>query len=156
MVQLNREPVEHVSRSHGELHRELKDVAERYSYPVPSWRPWRDVTAPNWLGLDWTGSHPLSERGLIDSSGVHAFRLWQEGTEERWGRTVQEMGTTGSISSRLFKLQGEYGEDMRFSVVTLDGLSSNTHHRSRELSEVRHDLIGAHYLATGTPPKAQF
>jgi hypothetical protein len=156
MVQLNREPVEHISRSHGELRRELKDVAERYSYAVPSWRPWRDVTAPNWLGLDWTENRPLSERGLIDSSGVHAFRVWQEGTVERWGRTVQKMGTTGSILSRLFKLQGEYGEDMRFSVVSLDGLSSNTHHRSRELREVRHDLVGAHYLATGTPPKAQF
>ena len=156
MVQLNREPVEHVSRSHGKLHQELKDVAEQYTYSVSSWRPWRDVTSPNWLGLDWTESRPLSERGVIDSSGVHAFRLWQEETEERWDQTVQEMGTTGSISSRLFKLQGEYGDHIRFSVVTLDGLSSNTRRRSRELSEVRQDLVGAHYLATGTPPKAQF
>jgi hypothetical protein len=114
------------------------------------------VTDPNWLGLDWTESHPLSERGVIDSSGVYAFRLWREGTGERWEKTVQEIGTTGSISSRLFKLQGEYGEDMRFSVVDLELLSSDTHRRSRELSEVRHDLVGAHYLATGTPPKAQF
>lgn len=156
MIQLNREPVEKVNRSHGKLHRELKDVAERSSYTIPSWQPWRDVTAPNWLGLDWTESRPLSRRGVIDNSGVHAFRLWREVTGERWDQTVQEMGTTGSISSRLFKLQGEYGNDMRFSVVTLDGLCSNTHRRSRELSEVRHDLVGAHYLATGTPPKAQF
>jgi hypothetical protein len=156
MVQLNREPAKHVTRPQDKLHRELKNVAERCSYLVPSWQPWRDVTAPNWLGLEWTESRPLSERGVIDSSGVHAFRLWQEETEERWDRTVQEMGTTGSISSRLFKLQGEYGDDMRFSVVNLDGLSSDTHRRWRELSEVRHDLVGAHYLATGTPPKAQF
>ncbi len=154
MVQLNREPVEQVSRSHNKLHRELKDIAERSSYTIPSWQPWRDVTAPNWLGLDWTESRLLSERDVIDSSGVYAFRLWQEETEEQWGQTVQEIGTTGSISSRLFKLQGEYGDDIRFSVVTLDGLSSNTQRRSRELREVRHDLVGAHYLATGTPPKS--
>jgi len=66
------------------------------------------------------------------------------------------MGTTGSISSRLFNLQNKYGDNVRFSVVALDGLSIDTQRRSRELSDVRHDLIGAHYLATGIPPKAQF
>jgi len=75
---------------------------------------------------------------------------------ERWSQTVQEMGITGSISSRLFKLQNEYGDEMRFSVVALDGLSSDTQRRSRELREARYDLVGAHYLATGTPPKAQY
>jgi len=157
MVQLNREPAEHVSNSYGDPHRELKDFAERSSYTVPSWQPWRDVTGRNWLGLDWTESRPLSERGVIDSSGVHAFRLWRDDeTGERWDQTIQEMGTTGSISSRLFNLQKEYGDDMRFSVVVLNELSSDTQRQSRELSEVRHDLIGAHYLATGIPPKAQF
>lgn len=156
MVQLNRNPTEHVSARHGELHHELIDVAEQSSYTVPSWRPWRDVTAPNWLGLDWTESRPLSERDTIDSSGVYAFRLWRENrTEERWGQPIQEMATTGSIVSRLFNLRNEYGEDARFSVVSLEGLSTETKHRSRELREVRNDLIGAHYLATGLPPKEQ-
>ncbi|AXR79635.1 hypothetical protein AArc1_3335 [Natrarchaeobaculum sulfurireducens] len=157
MVQLNREPTEHATGSHGELHHELISIAERSSYTVPSWQPWRDVTDPRWLGLDWTESRPLSERDRIDSSGVHAFRLWREDqTGEQWSQTIQEMGTTGSISSRLFKLQNEYGGEVRFSVVTLDGLSSDTQHRSRELRETRYDLVGAHYLATGIPPKAQY
>ncbi len=93
---------------------------------------------------------------MIDSSGVHAFRVWQEKTGMQWGQAVQDIGTTGSISSRLFKLQNEYGNEIRFSVVTLDELSSDTQLRSRELSEVRYDLIGAHYLATGTLPNGQF
>ncbi|WP_195155727.1 hypothetical protein [Halorubrum sp. AJ67] len=157
MVQLNREPAEHVTGSYGALDQELKDIAERSSYTVPTWQPWRDVTAPHWLGLDWTEARPLSKRDVVNSSGVHAFRLWREDeTEARWDRTIQEMGTTGSISSRLFTLQNEYGEDVRFSVVDLDGLSSNTQRRSRELNEVRHDLTGAHYLATGVPPEAHF
>lgn len=157
MVQLNREPAEHVSGSYGELHRELEDIAERSSYTVPSWQPWREVTAQHWLGLDWTESRPLSERDMIDSSGIHAFRLWREDQAgERWSQTVQEVGTTGSISSRLFKLQNEYGDEVRFSVVALDRLSSDTYRRSRELNEVRLDLIGAHYLATGAPPSEQF
>ncbi|WP_336035958.1 hypothetical protein [Halobacterium yunchengense] len=157
IVQLNREPAEHVSGPHGELLHKLMDVAERSSYTVPSWRPWRDVTAPHWLGLDWTESRPLSERDVIDSSGVHAFRLWRgDQTGERWDRTVQEVGTTGSIASRLFTLQNEYGDDVRFSVATLEGLSTDNRRRSRELSEVRYDLVGAHYLATGNPPEAQF
>lgn len=157
MVQLNRDPTEHLTGSYGESHQKLKNIAERSSYTVPSWRPWRDVTAQNWLGLDWTESRPLSERDMIDSSGIHAFRLWREDQAgERWSQTVQEMGTTGSISSRLFKLRNEYGDEVRFSVVALDKLSSDTQRRSRELNEVRLDLIGAHYLATGSPPKAQF
>ncbi|WP_225336241.1 hypothetical protein [Halomicrobium urmianum] len=157
MVQLNREPAEHVSGSYGELHQELKDIAERSSYTVPSWQPWRDVTAQHWLGLGWTESRPLSERDMIDSSGIHAFRLWRgDQMGERWSQTVQEVGTTGSISSRLFKLQNEYGDEVRFSVVALDRLSSDTYRRSRELNEVRLDLIGAHYLATGAPPSEQF
>jgi len=153
MVQLNREPTEHVSNHYRELHQELTGIAERLSYTVPSWQPWRDVTAPNWLGLDWTEARPLSERDMIDSSsGVHAFRLWWEDQSgERWCQTIQEMGTTGSISSRLFNLQNKYGDNVRFSVVALDGLSIDTQRRSRELSDVRHDLIGAHYLATGIP-----
>ncbi|GAA0515563.1 hypothetical protein SAMN04488066_11587 [Halorubrum aquaticum] len=157
MVQLNREPAEHVSGSYDELEQELKHISEQTSYTVPTWQPWRDVTAPRWLGLDWTEARPLSERDMIDSGGVHAFRLWREDTTgERWNRTIQEMGTTRSISSRLFKLQNEYGDDVCFSVVNLDGLSSDTQRRSRELDEARHDLIGAHYLATGVPPEAQF
>lgn len=157
MVQLNREPVEHMSGSHGRLDQELRDVAKRFSYTVPSWQPWRDVIAPNWLGLNWTKSRSLSERDMIDSSGVHAFRLWRrDQSGEQWDQAIQEMGTTGSISSRLFSLQNKYQDGVRFSVVALDGLSTDTQRRSRELGEVRHDLIGAHYLATGTPPKAQF
>lgn len=157
MVQLNREPAERLSDHQDELHRELRDIAERSSYTVPSWQPWRDVTSPHWMGLDWTESRPLIERDMIDSTGVHAFRLWwKDQTRERWGQPIKEIGTTGSISSRLFKLQNVYGQDIRFSVVALNGLSDNTKRRSRELGEVRHDLIGAHFLATGTPPKAQF
>jgi hypothetical protein len=157
MVQLNREPAEHVSGSYDELEQELKDIAERSSYTVPTWQPWREVTAPRWLGLDWTEARPLSERDMIENGGVHAFRLWRENeTGERWNQTIQEMGTTGAISSRLFELQYEYGDGVRFSVVNLDGLSSDAQRRSRELSEVRYDLIGAHFLATGTPPKEQF
>ncbi|KTG12599.1 hypothetical protein [Haloferax profundi] len=157
MVQLNREPSEHMGGSHGEVLHELRDIAERSSYTVPSWRPWRNVTASGWLGLDWTVSRPLSERNMIDSSGVHAFRLWRKDQAgEQWDRTLQEVGTTGSIEGRLFTLHNQYGDEVRFSVVNLNGLSTVTRRRSRELSEVRYDLIGAHYLATGAPPEAQF
>ena len=156
MVQLNREPAEQVSGAQSTLHQGLNEVAEQSSYSVPSWKPWRNVTAPQWLGLNWSQSQPLSERGVINSSGEYAFRLWRERTGDGWNQIVQKIGTTGSISSRLFRLQREYGEDIRFSVVALNGLSSDAQWRSRELSEIRHDLIGAHYLATGNPPESQF
>lgn len=157
MVQLNREPAEHVSSPHRESNQELIDVAERSSHTVPSWQPWRDVTSQQWIGLDWSKSRPLSERGTIDRSGVHAFRVWSEdGTADQWSQTLREVGITRSISSRLFRLLSDCGRDVRFSAVTLGELSSDTREQSRELSEVRYDLIGAHYLATGTPPEAQF
>lgn len=157
MVQLNREPAKQVSNPHDDVLQELRDIAKRSSYTVPSWRPWRDVTAPRWLGFDWTESRPLSKRNRIDTRGVHAFRLWREDqTGDKWDRTLQEVGTTGSISSRLFDLQSRYGDEMCFSVVTLEGVSTDAQRRWRELSEIRYDLVGAHYLATGHPPQAQF
>lgn len=157
LVQLNREPAEHVSGSLDELDRELLKVAEHSSYTVPTWRPWRDVASSNWLGFNWTETRPLSKRDTINDSGVHAFRVWWEKEKRaQWGQTLQKIGTTGSIVSRLFELHNEYGDEGRFSVVALNKLSSDTRRRSRELREVRYDLIGAHYLATGTPPQKQF
>ena len=47
------------------------------------------------------------------------------------------------------------GDEVRFSVVRLGGLSPDAQRRSRELDEARYDLVGAHYLATGHPPGSQ-
>ncbi|KAB7518829.1 hypothetical protein [Halosegnis rubeus] len=156
MVQLNREPIKQASEGGSKVSQQLIRIAERSSYRVPSWRPWRDVTSENWLGLNWTAGNPLSERDSISSGGTHAFRVWREEHDTHWSQTLHEVGTTGVISSRLFDLQNEYGTETIFSVVKIQELSADTHRRSRELREVRSDLVGAHYLATGSPPVARF
>jgi len=53
-------------------------------------------------------------------------------------------------------LTNKYGSEAIFSVAELPSLSSEDVARSRELEEVRYDLLGAHYRATGQPPTYQF
>jgi hypothetical protein len=45
---------------------------------------------------------------------------------------------------------------MRFTIAELPDLSDEDVARSRELEEVRYDLVGAHYLTSGQPPENQY
>lgn len=156
-VMLNRDPLlKTFSRSVGEgtgCSPSLQDE----SYRVPSWRNWRSVTDPEWLGLDWTAPRSLSERSSVEYSGACTFRVWEPQDEtSEWKRVLTSVGTTESLYSRLFNLQREYGQGVTFSVAELSNLSRDDVARSRELKEVRYDLVGAHYLTTGQPPEDHY
>jgi hypothetical protein len=156
-VMLNRDPLpEEMARTQegGEGQRSsLRDE----SYSVPNWRDWRAVTSPEWLGYDWTSPRPLADRSEVESSKVCVFRVWEPQSEiSAWERVLTVVGTTESLHSRLFTLRNEYGPETRFSIAELPGLSDEDVARSRELKEVRYDLVGAHYLASGQPPRDQY
>jgi hypothetical protein len=127
------------------------------SLTATDWRSSRTVTNPNWMGLEWTDARPLTERGEIVESGPSVVRVWrpQENVDE-WERELSLVGTTEAPRNRLFNVHQEYGDRYQFSVVEIDELSSDDIARSREMEEIRYDLVGAHYLVTGRPPIDQF
>jgi hypothetical protein len=127
------------------------------SYQVPSWRHWRATTSGDWLGYDWTNPHSLADRSEVEISDGAAFRVWnRDAKSQEWGQLLALVGTTDAVESRLFTLEREYGPEKTFSVVDLPNLSEDDVARSREFEEVRYDLVGAQYLATGHPPRDQF
>lgn len=156
-VMLNRDPLpEETSRAHEEEWDQQPSLRDE-SYRVPSWRDWRAVTSPEWLGYDWTSPRSLADRSEVESSKACAFRVWEPQEEtNRWKRVLTVTGTTESLLSRLYTLQKEYSPRMRFSVAELPDLSNENVDRSRELQEVRYDLVGAHYLTSGQPPQDQY
>lgn len=156
-VMLNRNPIEEVPQHGGDEGFERSVPSRDESYRTPNWNAWRSVTSTEWMGLDWTDPRPLAERVSVAGLGTCAFRVWesQEETNE-WDRMLNAVGTTESLPSRLFTLQREYGPETVFSVAELPELSTDDVERSRELHEVRYDLIGAHYLAAGEPPLDQY
>jgi len=156
-VMLNRNPLTDQSSVSG-IEEVRETIASRdESYMVPSWKSWRSVTSSEWLGFDWTAPRPLSERAEVERSGPCVFRIWQsQSGSDPWCRTLVAIGTTESLRSRLFTLENQYSGETTFSVARLLDLSQVDTHRSRELEEVRYDLVGSHYLATGVPPRDQF
>jgi hypothetical protein len=155
-VQLNRAPLTAKSEN-SDTRTIVEKRSEAASYPVPDWTGWRAPTDPNWMGLDWTSPRSLAERDSVELPDACAFRVWtpQEDTPH-WDRTITRVGTTETPSSRLFSLESTYGPESIFAIAGLPELSADSRARSRERSEVRYDLVGAHYLTAGQPPRDQF
>lgn len=153
-MMLNRGPVAERTQN---IESEESELPRDESYKIPNWNSWRTVTSRRWMGFNWTEPRPLSERATVKGLGTCVFRVWESQEETNgWDRVLHAIGTTESLSSRLFTLQREYGAETIFSVAELSGLSADDVERSRELTEVRYDLVGAHYLATGEPPRDQY
>ena len=109
------------------------------------------------MGLEWTEPRPLADRATIEMPDACAFRVWtRQDNTLRWERRLTYIGTTETPTSRLFSLESTYGSEMLFSIAPLPDLSTESAERSRERSEIRYDLLGAHYLTTGHPPTDQF
>jgi hypothetical protein len=155
-VMLRREPLSNDIVADGETDGGDFTLRDR-SYDVPSWRHWRATTSTDWLGYDWTTPRSLADRSEVGISDSAAFRVWNRRSNSTpWGQVLTVVGTTDAVESRLFTLESEYGPDIRFSVAELSNLSDDDVARSREFEEVRYDLVGAQYLASGHPPRNQF
>ncbi len=126
-------------------------------YQVPDWKSWHTTTDSHWMGLDWTEPRPLSERDRVKEVSTCVYRVWegQSGLSE-WERVLTSIGTSETPTSRLFNLEKEYGSQAVFSLVEPAGVSPDNVERQRQFSEIRYDLIGAHYIATGQPPTDQY
>lgn len=125
--------------------------------PPLEWTAWRAVTSGDWMGLEWTDPLPLTERSDFDGVNHCIYRVWSEnGHGSEWDRSLRYIGTTESPVARFFNLAQQYDSDTRISVAELNNMSTDDVERQREFEEAKYDLLGAHYLATGAPPKDQF
>jgi hypothetical protein len=155
-VLLNRDPIGDTDG--GTLAEGRADLpVKNNSFTVPDWRSWRMVANADWMGYKWTDPRQLSERGQLTDLDTCLVRVWKPNPRESSSEQLLTLvGTSEAPISRLFNLQKDYDSEMLFSVTEPIGFSANGLDRSRELEEARYDLVGAHYLATGHPPRDQF
>ncbi len=125
---------------------ETEPNAEPGRGPVP-WENVDDVTALNWMGLEWSEPYRLENRLEPDLPDAGAYRILYEDDSP----PLAYIGETSAFTGRLRQHESTFGSEAHFSVAAPDGMAAK-HKRT----EVETDLIGAHYLAHGQAPIAQF
>jgi hypothetical protein len=96
---------------------------------------------------DWSEPYRLADRLDADPPNIGLYRIWFEGDAP----PLAYIGESSNISRRLYKYESTYGGDALFAYASRPDLDAQ---HKREEAEC--DLIGAHYLGHGHPPKAQF
>jgi hypothetical protein len=156
-VMLNRDPLKKMDHVLDGLSEELSTLPNDESSPVPNWRTWKTVTSPDWMGFDWSTPRPLADRGEITNTDTCIFRVWEKQQDgHQWSQVLTSIESSDTPISRLYSLEERFGSDTIFSVFEPDFLSTGKIARNRDIEEVRYDLLGTHYLATGVPPVDQF
>ena len=125
---------------------ETEPNAELGRGPVP-WKNVDNVTARDWMGLEWSEPYRLENRLEPDLPDAGVYRIWLEGHTP----PLAYIGETSAFTGRLRRHEKTFGGEARFAVATPEGMDAK-HKRT----EVETDLIGAHYLAHGQSPLAQF
>lgn len=125
---------------------ESESNAESGVGPLP-WEQTDDVTARNWMGLDW--SEPFRLRNRLDANppDIGLYRLWRAEN----GPQLTYVGQSSNLGRRLYNHENEFGGDALASYASRSGLDAQ---HKRE--EIETELIGAHYLAHDQPPREQF
>lgn len=114
--------------------------------PVP-WANVEELTSSTWMGLEWTGPYQLADRLEPELPEAGVYRIREEDQHSR----LLYIGETSDFTGRLRRHEKAFGSDALFSVAAPNGMDAR-HKRT----EVETELIGAHYLVTEEPPKAQF
>ncbi|SDD68052.1 GIY-YIG nuclease family protein [Natrinema hispanicum] len=114
--------------------------------PVP-WENVDDVTASDWMGLEWSEPYRLADRLEPDLPDAGVYRIWLGGETP----PLAYIGETSAFTGRLRRHEKTFGGEARFAVAMPKGMDAK-HKRT----EVETDLIGAHYLSHGQSPLAQF
>ena len=115
--------------------------------PPKTWVNFEAVTDRNWMGSDWSDPYRLADRLDADPPDVGLYRIWYEGDVP----PLAYIGESSNIGRRLYKHEDTYGGDALFSYAPRTDLDA-----SHKRGEAECDLIGAHYIAHGCPPRTQF
>jgi len=106
-----------------------------------SWEDWKEVESKNWMGLEWSEPHKLSDFAdpFPATSGI--YRTKQPGMEG-----LERIEATSNLRERIYNRAEKIGDETRISFCELDitGKSSET--------ELEVDLMAAHYTANRITP----
>lgn len=114
--------------------------------PPPDWDDPTEVTDDAWLGLDWMTPGDLPSSGEIAPAEGGVYRLWDSGADR-----LTYIGESADLRSRLKSHARDRDASLQASYAVLPHRAS-----AHERLEVETDLLGAHWLATGTAPVDQF
>jgi len=123
---------------------ESKPNAEPGVGPLP-WENTEDVTAPDWMGLDWSKPFQLRDRLDVSPPDTGLYRIWSDGPP------LTYIGESSDLPGRLYSHEKEYGSDALVSYAARPDLDAQ-HKRL----ETETELIGAHFLTHSHPPSNQF
>jgi hypothetical protein len=113
------------------------------------WQSHQDVLASDWMGYEWSATRRLADRLEVDSGIGALYRIWYADATP----PLAYIGESSAFRSRLYTHENAFGSHARFDFVPLDGLAIDAAHKR---VEVETDLIGAHVIADGRAPRAQF
>ena len=114
--------------------------------PPPSWIAPEVVTGPDWLDLGWAAPVSLKEVAEQAPTAAGIYRLWKNEDER-----LTYVGESQGLRARLKTHRRTYDTGLLACYATLPDRT-----RKHELLEIETDLLGAHWLATGTAPLEQF
>lgn len=114
--------------------------------PLP-WTNNDDVTANDWMGLDWSGPQPLAdvESTVPEEPGV--YRIWDDEVVP----PLEYLGETVNLRSRFTRHRRNRGDHLVYSYTILPEYDEKF-----QLSQVESELLGAHWLACGAAPRDQY
>lgn len=114
--------------------------------PLP-WKQTDNVTARDWMGLDWSEPFRLRDRLNVSPPDTGLYRIWHDDQAP----PLAYVGESSGLPRRLYNHEKDFGGDVLASFVARPDLDAQ-HKRL----EIETELIGAHYLAHDKPPVDQF
>lgn len=126
-----------------------QDESEPNSTPgigPSSWENATEIQASDWMGLDWSGPFRLQNRLDATPPENGLYRIWYDGDDQ-----LAYVGESSNVPRRLYNHQQTFGDHALFAYTTDMALDA-----AHKRVEIETDLIGAHHLACGEPPLAQF
>lgn len=106
-----------------------------------------NLTADDWMGLEWSEPAPLSEAATQIPTVSGVYRLW----EPTHSQPLEYIGESKNPRNRLYRHRRTRDDNLLFSFAALSRLDVKY---KREEAET--DLIGAHWLACKAAPTDQF
>lgn len=123
--------------------------SEPYSIPgIPplDWKSYGKPTGRDWMGLNWSGSKPLTDVGTKIPAEDGVYRIWNSDSP----LPLEYIGESANLRSRLRTHSRNRRDDLLYSYASPESLDAK-HKRL----EAETDLIGAHWITVKEPPSDQ-
>ena len=114
--------------------------------PLP-WTNADSLTAPDWMGLEWSTPTPLADADQTIPQTAGLYRIWDPTEPE----PLEYIGQSATLRRRLYRHRRQRREELLFSYVSTP--AADAKHKREQLET---DLIGAHWLAVNEAPRDQF